>query len=704
MIAFRLGAQDMPELLVGGEPWLHRLGIAVSVGGRPVPEGEGPLSRGRWEEMRGRDRWGEFSGFVGVYELLGEPFGELRLKGYQGKMALAEFVLLRDVDFLGQEDSFDTPSLLAPTFIPREDLHWGVFTFGLGGREEEYPGGYWPEFLAGVGPEALPGRAFAPMVLWDSGGALAISPGNWFLTSPMARFPRGVGRGLHGAVRELRRGFSLVTWFVAAPEPGRALKALGNLLLSLGGKKRPRPEGFVFLERPGWWNAYGGYYTELINPLREENLRALGERIRAERLPLGYVGLDLWYRFRRIGEALRYQPDPGKYPSGLAGLRAEIGLPYVLHLSSLAEENEYGAKPGDPGVYPEIARELRYHGAVAAWHDWLRTQQFSAARLRSDPKGAEAWFAGMAQAFRDKELPVILCMQTMGMVLSSTQHDNIISARSYTDFLFVLPAALEEAARRGHPELLEAAIPLERYRIQNLLVGSALYALGLLPFQDLFLTRENPGIGGQDPQGEALLRALSLGPVGVGDREDLIDAGLLARLVDGKGRLVRPDSPPEPIWRSLSSQVKLFWSRVEFDGIPWIYLLGINGGGEEARLRLEPPVDREFLLWDLREGALAPWRQTFAPGEMKAFLLSPLIKGVAFLGDPERILPVHRGMGLHPEEKIRFRVEGLGRLLVWSRGPVRVESKDGALAGLSREGELTVVHLSRPGTLRIGGR
>jgi len=52
-----------------------------------------------------------------------------------------------------------------------------------------------------------------------------------------------------------------------------------------------------------------------------------------------------------------------------------------------------------------------------------------------------------------------------------------------------------------------------------------LYALGMLPFHDLFLTRPHPGLGGDNPEEEALLRALSCGPVGIGDGPGMVHAG-----------------------------------------------------------------------------------------------------------------------------------------------------------------------------------
>ncbi|HID09066.1 TPA: hypothetical protein EYP13_02455, partial [Candidatus Micrarchaeota archaeon] len=467
------------EVRLGERPFLFRPELVISARGSALREGFGDLSAFPWENA-GRI-WRR------RYELSGEPLGEMRFIHWE-RAILVEFEFLRDVDFLGAEDSFVTPSLLAPAFRFPKDMDFALLTFGLGGREERYPGGYWPEFRWGKGPEELPREAFAPLLLWGDEGTVAVAPANYHLTSPLVRFEGGFGRGLHGAVRILPRGFTLSTWIAAGDDPYAALRELGSLL-------SPHPSPIThhpLFDSLGWWNAYGSYYTEVLHPLDEGALRELAVAFKGRDFPLGYFGLDLWYRFKSIGKAIRYQPDPAKYPSGLRRLREETGFPYVLHLSALSEENEYGVAPGDPEVYREIAAELEHHGAVAAWHDWLRTQQFLERRLRGEPGAAEQWFSGMVEAFAERGLPVLLCMQTMGMILASLKHPNVVSARSFTDYLFILEPALREAARRGHPDMLEGRVDHLSFRLQNLLVGSVYWTLGIRPFFDLFLTRENP--------------------------------------------------------------------------------------------------------------------------------------------------------------------------------------------------------------------
>ncbi len=691
-VRVRLDETGRLEILISGEPFLCDPRLALFARGGPLAE-DGELRGEGWEVGRGADERGAFELWRRRYLLGDEPLGELRIRTYT-REALIEFELLRDVNFFESADSFAAPVLHAPSFRFPERLRFLTLTFGLGGPEESYPGGYWPEFRWGKGPRGLPREAFAPLVLWDDGAAVAIAPGNYPVTSPLVRTERGFARGLHGAVRSLPRGFTLATWVVASPDPFSALRRLSESLSHHSSPITHHP----LLDRLGWWNAYGSYYTELLNPLDEEGLRELARAFREREFPLGYFGLDLWYRFRPIGKALRYQPDPRKYPSGLRRLREETGVPYVLHLSALSEENEYGAAPGDPTVYGEIAEELVHHGAIGAWHDWLRTQQFLVRGLRADPEAAERWFSGMLRAFAEAGLPVVLCMQTVGMVLASVSYGNVIAARSYTDYLFLLREALEEAARRGHPEMLEAQVDPLDYRLQNLGVGAMYWTLGVRPFHDLFLTREHPGIGAVDPEGEATLRLLSNGPVGIGDRADLIDWDLLARLLDDEGRLLRPTMPPMPVLKSLDEDVVLFFSEVSLDGIPWGYLVALNTSEDEAGIRPEHPADVEALAWDLAEGAPVRGRAGIPPRGMKVFLLAPEVHGVLFLGEPGRLLPVHAGLELHADGGLWVVARKEGEFLLFGARDPHVELKRGRVLEKRREDTLLRVRVS-PGSM-----
>lgn len=615
---------------------LGKLSFSLRLAGKVL--GPEDFLSSSWEPFSGTDAVGRFWGFRRRLFLDGAPFLEIRALSY-GDVAKVEGEFLTEVQGVCGSLDFQDPAVIFPEFRVPPGLSFFLCTFGLDGAYGEHPGGYWPKALFGRVPD-FPRKPFAPVVLFDGEAAVALAPGELFLGSPLLARSDRIGRALAGDFPTIPRGTVLSLLLAAGPDPGQALARLGHVFLSRSGKSRPDPQSTPLLSRLGYWNAYGSYYTELIRPMEERTLLALAAEFREKRVPVGYFGLDLWYPYRRIGQALEFRPDKKKYPRGLAAIARETGIPFVLHLSALSPENAYGADGADPAGYEEIASELQRQGAIAVWHDWLRTWQFLTKKLLSDPWAAEAWFSGMAKVFRAVGLPVLLCMQTMGMVLASAAEANVVAARSYTDHLFSLRLALREAARRTRPEIVEAWVRPVEIWVQNLLVGLVEWAFGLAPFHDLFLTREHPGFGGEHAQEEAVLRALSCGPVGFGDQLGLADQDLLRRFILPEGTLAHPDRPPFPVLETLGADLQAFWTLRQAGEATWVYYLVLNTAKEPLSLRFDPPLAGEFLVWDVLNSRVAfGINGQLAPGRLAYFVLAPLRAGIAPLGLADKFVP-----------------------------------------------------------------
>ncbi len=678
-----------PNLTVGGDVWLSGIGMRLFRAGGWSSDASGEIAPGDWTEGVGSDERGEFRRLRRTYSLDGEPGLDLEIRVYP-EIVIISVELLRDVTGISRGDSFALPGAFLPHFRFSPGLSFFLATFGLGGEEDGYPGGYWPTAETGRGHDELPEEAFAPLVLYNESGALAISPGNFFLTSPLVKTPDGVGRGVHGAIDRLPAGTVLETVFAFGADVPNALLRLGDFLLSRGGKSRPRPDSHPLFSRLGWWNAYGSYYTEPIRKLDEKGLIGVLEGLRSMNIPLGYVGLDLWYPYEQIGQAIRYSPDPEKYPHGVGKIAQAAGVSTVLHLSALSRRNAYGTDGAEPAFYKQVAKSLVQERAIVAWHDWLRTQQHLTPRLRTDPVAAEGWFGGMADAFAAEGLDVLLCMQTMGMNLAATQHPNVIAGRVHTDYLFSQPEALDEAARRGYPEFKKGFVPALELHRQNLLMGTVLYALGVMPFHDLFLTRLHPGLGGAHPEEEAVLRALSGGPVGIGDGPGMSDPEIIERLLLPDGRLAHPDHPPFPITSTFGAGVQAFFTEHRAGDVRWGYLVLLNTTAEEASFRIEPPLAGEFFFWDgLNQREVATIAGTLPAGRIAYFILVPARDGIGLLGLWNRFVPA--GVGYMQEvvwnDGWHLKIgQPNGRIAVVSDHSIAVDTADGGDAQIERHG------------------
>ena len=76
-------------------------------------------------------------------------------------------------------------------------------------------------------------------------------------------------------------------------------------------------------------------------------------------------------------------------------------------------------------------------------------------------------------------------------------------------------------------------------------------SLGLMPYKDVF--RADPEVAGDNGEPEALLAALSTGPVGLGDRVGRMDPGLARRTCRADGLLIKPHTAIAAIDESLLS-------------------------------------------------------------------------------------------------------------------------------------------------------
>jgi hypothetical protein len=603
------------------------------------------------------------------------------------------------MEALATEDTFENGSLGWPCMTFPEAFRYLAITHGLGASGGEGAGGYWPEPVLADSLRGLPPRALTPLVLFDDHEALTIVPASQFLTSTLLADCSGVRRSLHGSVDMLPAGTCVETLLVWGRNVADSVLRAGDTLLAAGSKLRPSPRDHLMTSTLGWWNAYGGHYTEPIEPLDGEKLESLLESLDRQGIPIGYLGLDLWYPYEQIGQALEFSPDLEKYPQGLRPISDRWNLPMVLHLSALSPRNRYHADGTDPAFYSRVACELHAQGGVVAWHDWLRTQQHLTPELRHSPSTADGWFSGMARSMAAEGLHVLTCMQTMGMLLASTTLPNVISTRSSIDYLFGQPAALDTLELLGQGGFRNETTPAHRMRRQNLLVGFVGFAFGLLPFHDLFLTRHHAAVGGNAPEVEAVLRALSCGPVGIGDGpEGMADKDLLSALIDVHGRLLQPDHPPYPDASTLGDPVEIYRTEHRAGALRWEYLLALNTTNERQPYRL-PIRSEETLLWDVRRRRVVPCsagrlKGELEPGEIAYFLSAPRAAGMAPLGLWDKLVPAPADVLLDAallegERGWTLVLAAPGATLaVWSDDPIRVEDENRRVLDVQKEGSL----------------
>jgi hypothetical protein len=608
---------------------------------------DGFLRAAETEDLAGEDLLGTYSGAALAFAAGEERVVRLALKLYPERGAvLVEAEVLSDLVGLAGEDSFLASPLDAPVLFLSEGEYL-LFTWGMVGPGG---GGEWPRPICGSQLGKIPrDRPFAPLVVTDGCRSLAVSPASHFPVSPLRALDpsrRAIARGLHGAIGRLPKGTVLKTLLSFGDDPFETLYTLGEVLLALGGRGRHGPSEHPVLSRLGYWTDYGAYYSDLFHPADEKTLRELARYFHLKGIPVGYFGLDLWYDYERAGLARSYRPDVEKFPRGLGQLVRETDIPVFLHLSGFARDNAYqgryrflegeeAACPAEPEFYRDLARELLAEGAIGVWHDHLRNQQGRIPELRNSLTAAEDWFRGMTQAFSAAGLPLMLSVPTMGFLLSATAAPGVIAARSGEDYLVrheqQLAMLLPEVRKKYEP------VPYRDFIRGRFLMGWLLWCLGMYPFHDVFITNAQHPEGFAEPraQDEALMRALSCGPIGIGDKLGYVDEGIVGKLCFPDGELLKPDFPARPRWAPLREGLLVAVAETALSAGTWTFLAVYNLTEETVDYRLDPEelgVGKGVLYDYFRGRVVGRLAGKLPPEGGDYFVLTPEVNGMALVG------------------------------------------------------------------------
>ena len=663
-----------------GMPMVLDLRAGIPVDNRWLWSFDGSLRLVGSQEEKGSDLLGDYTSLVLTYADETGPLVRQAVKRYdEDCFVVVETTALGELRGTALEDSFFTTTFNSPVVRPADGLSYLVYTWGLLGGEGTGVAGHFPDVALARDLADLPERLrladfsptldvhhtsnkpFAPLIAYDSQErTLVMSPLNHFLVSPMrlVETPQGTGvaRGLHGAVDVIPAGTTTRTILTFGTGLVPTVLKWGELLLRSVGKERRKAQDSLVARALGFWNCYGGYYAELFRPTSQSTLEELAEYFQEADLPIRYWGLDLWYQYRKVGFVSSYQANPEKYPKGLKPVHQSTEIPFLLHMSAFDRDNDYldthhftvdegGSYPTGPELFRELAREFKYRGATGVWHDFLRTQLQNCCSLRELVGPADQWFDHLATSMAESGLDVMLCMPTVGHYLASAAYDNVVAVRTSTDYVNHQPGQLELLSQLK--EYRTEFSPQRNLR-QNLMLAFLAGALGLAPSHDVFISnREHPeGFANPHADRDALMRALSAGIVGLGDKLGYVDREVAGKLAFPDGSLAQPDHPPYPVASTLHSGVTAFYTTTSVSGYCWTYLvlLNLTDTAAEYRLDLGPFLQgTDSVVYDYHVRQVVADRVisgSAAPGEGRYLVIVPRVGKLYPLGFPDKYVPL----------------------------------------------------------------
>ncbi len=368
----------------------------------------------------------------------------------------------------------------------------------------------------------------------------------------------GVRCGWHGDLDAVPRGFATELALWAGAGPRRVLDAWAGCLRARHRTARPTRYADDVVGRLSYWTDNGAAYWYRVEPGSDmpETLERAVRSLRELGIPFKAVELDSWWYphqvARAVGEGtpervpptgmLAWEPRPDVLPDGVAALQARLGAPLVLHSRHFSSHSPYWeryeawidgeqAHPKAPEFFDHLLAQAASWGATSYEQDWLVDSWQGVRGLREAPGRARAWQQALDRAAANHGLSLVWCMATPADFFQTVTLSRVVAIRTANDYRYLVGNRI-----------------LWRW---FLLTNALARALGLWPFKDVFLSSAlGDGIDG-DPhaEAEALLAALSAGPVGLGDRAGRSDRELVLRTCRADGVLIKPDAPIAAIER-----------------------------------------------------------------------------------------------------------------------------------------------------------
>lgn len=618
--------------------------------------------------------------------------GERRESAFVDDIGAGRAVVVHDGDVVASIRAYDDEAVVVFRLEATTDLS------GLAGGAYDQPVVGWPVFTPadrrpdGVDPAAsalayqgcefgfpsfagpaldrfflLPHRPPTgwPLLLSAADGrTLMLAPINQFHDQTVGLNGGTVRCGWHGDLESVPAGFTTDLAIFAGPTARDCLDRWGALLLRRAGTVRPGRWPDAVGSMPSYWTDNGAAYWYKTEPGLDPagSIVAAVDELRASGVPLGAVQLDSWWyphaELRPFDTEewvvpptalIAWEPRPDVLPAGIEDLRARLGHPplvaHIRHLSADAPvaqtmpvyvDGPY-AVPATPEIYERWLDQCMTWGIETFEHDWLVEVYFGVRSLRAEPGRARAWQEGIDRAARERGITMQWCMATPADMAQTTTLTQVTSVRTSGDHGYI-----------ATPGQLWAW-----FCTTNALAR----ALGLAPFKDVF--RADPDIVGDHGEPEALLSALSCGPVGLGDRVGRFDPALALRTCRADGRLIKPHVPVAATSRTLAASpgfrptlmVAEAWT--DQPAGRWAYVFAARcSPGDDAttgEIRLADLGDSapsgDVVVWNWRAqtarrvGPDAAWSVTLLPEAWTFDVVAPILRGeIAVIGDTSKFV------------------------------------------------------------------
>lgn len=604
--------------------------------------------------------------------------------------------------------AFDRPALPWPTFTPAERADGGApdglkalafqhCEFGLPSVADASFNGFF--LLPHRPPTGWPLLATAP-----DGRTILVAPLDQFHDQTIGLNGGTVRCGWPGDLDQIPAGFTTELGVLLAPTAREAIERWGRILLERAGTVRPDPWSDALGATPSYWTDNGAAYWYKTEPGHDVagSIVAAVEDLRSHDVPIGAVQLDSWF-YPHVdlrpfdtddwvvppSAMVAWEPREDVLPDGIPALRERLGNPpLVAHIRHLSAEAPLAAEvpvhvdgpyavPATPEGYERWLDACLEWGIETFEHDWLVEVFFGVKGLRETPGRARAWQEGIDRAAAERGITLQWCMATPADFAQTTTLGQVTSIRTCGD----------------HGYIASAGQLWAWFATTNTLARS----LGLAAFKDVF--RADPEVAGVNGEPEALLSALSTGPVGLGDRVGRFDPTLAFATCRADGTLIKPDLP-------IAATSATMLASPAFSPVPMVaetrsthpsgltvaYVFVAQCSFSEDRVVTDVPLASldgsaptgDVIAWDWRAGTAERLAASDALAvdlgreEWSYHVLAPVSDaGIAVVGDASKFVTAGRPrleLVAADDTSVTVRVQGAGESITvtgWAEASVR---------------------------------
>ena len=375
---------------------------------------------------------------------------------------------------------------------------------------------------------------------------------------------------------------------------------------------RDRHRDETLLTQLSYWTDNGAAYwyrTEAGQTITESIVAKVHE-LDALGVTIGSVELDSWFYPHELQRPIsdvgylddvpptgmvEWRPRPEVFPDGIAAFREDVGgRPLVLHSRHISPTSPYlehgdwwvddTAHPVDQRFFDEWFADAASWGATTIEQDWMVAGWGSVRQLRAHPDRSADWLRGLDMAAERHDMGVLYCMASPADFIAAAQLPRVTAIRTCDDYRYAPDPAF-----------------LWRW---FLTVNHLAHVVGVPAFKDCFFSSADCGDdaidGDAHAEVEALLSALSNGPVGLGDRIGRTDVELVHKLCRDDGSLATADEPlrlHDSSFFDTADDAVVSWAHTRRGDLTYVVALHLATTTDAVSGTLDLTDDRLVLDW-----------------------------------------------------------------------------------------------------------